>query len=418
MKIMRWTVRFLFLAGFTSLAVIADNPARLHGLLPACSPFLALLTLAAGGASLILLPAGLLAAIAILQRRFICRWVCPAGTCFEMIGSRFPSRRWISRVPRLGIWFLFLAVGAAIIGFPLFLVLDPFAIFASAFGWLRSELTAWEVAGACVFPLMLILAAVVPWLWCGRLCPLGALQDILFLPIQLYQRRKEPGRASVNDKVSPTNELVDTGRRIFLGLGAGAAYRLLLNPAKANADAAVIRPPLSCDEARFTRLCARCGACARACPEQIIIQDGMESGFAGLLAPTLDFSRAGCAPECTRCGEACPTGAIPRFTERDKSEYPLGVAVVKRELCVLTHGRECGVCLNACPHSAIDIAWDPIEMESVLKIDDTLCTGCGICQYLCPERPVAIVVQRQRTSVFVPQAELRRDKKSMGHGQG
>ena len=391
-KTVRWIVRLLFLAGFSALAVFADNPARLHGIMAACSPFLALVTLAAGGASLILLPAALFAVIAIFSPRFVCRWICPAGTCFEIAGSKMPKHAWISRLPKIGIWFLALGVGAALVGFPLFLALDPLVIFSSAFGWLRPELTMWEKIAACVFPAMILLAAAAPWLWCGRLCPLGALQDLGVVFRHWTFRIVKRVFLRRGSEECPMSKH-DPGRRIFLGLGVGALYRLLLNPAKVQGDTTVIRPPVCGGEARFTRLCARCGACVRACPDQIIIQGGMENGFAGLLAPELDFSRAGCAPECTRCGEACPTGAIPKFTEKDKSEHPLGVAVVKRDLCVLTHNRECGVCLNACPHQAIGIGWDPVEMASILTVDEKRCTGCGICEYVCPERPVAIVVE-------------------------
>lgn len=390
MKTARWTVRVLLLVVFSAFAALAHNPARLHGILPACSPFLALITLAAGGASLILLPAVLFAVIAIYKRRFFCRWICPAGTCFEMAGSKLPRRRWISRAPRLGIWFLALGLGAALAGFPLFLVLDPLAVFSSAFGWLRPQLTLWEKAGACVFPALIVLAAAAPWFWCAKLCPLGALQDAVggtrdWMLAQRATARSPEGVAGA----------ADTGRRLFLGLGVGAVYRLLINPAVSQSEASVIRPPLCGGEARFTRLCARCGACARACPEQIIIQSDIGNGFAGVLAPELDFSRAGCAPDCTHCGAACPTGAIPDFTIADKLDHPLGVAVIDVARCVLSDNRECGVCMNACPHGAINIVWEPVEMVSALDIDETLCTGCGICQYLCPERPVAITVKRK-----------------------
>ncbi|MFO7937340.1 MAG: 4Fe-4S binding protein [Kiritimatiellia bacterium] len=421
-KTVRWTARIFFLAGFFALAVLVDNPAFLHGILPACSPFLALLSLAAGGASLVLLPSLVFFGICLFRPRFFCRWICPAGTCFEAVGigidrcqrcrsagggnvsesrvtdhpaSRdFPSYRCVPvmkfsrlRFPRLNIWLFSLGTGAALIGYPLFIMLDPLAIFSSAFSWLRPELTLWEKAAACVFPAMVLTAVFAPRIWCGKLCPLGAMQDIATAGFA--------GRGVGVNTQRSTGRVGSIGRRVFMGLGIGALYRLLLHPAELHAETAPVRPPLSGTEARFTRLCARCGACARACPEQIIIQTGMECGFAGVLAPVLDFSRGGCPPDCTRCGEVCPTGAIPLFTQQDKSDVPLGSAVLKKKRCVLTHNRECGICMNACPHQAIDIGWDAYEMTSTLKIDAQLCTGCGICEYVCPENPPAIVVAKQ-----------------------
>ncbi|MFA7174299.1 MAG: 4Fe-4S dicluster domain-containing protein [Kiritimatiellia bacterium] len=385
----RWAVRALFLVGFTIIIWGADHLPSLHRLVPACSPFLTLMALVTCGCSLLLLPAALILLVVIFKKRFFCRWVCPAGSCFEAVGSQFTKRVWVAKVPPLGLWFLFIGLGAAVMGFPLFIVLDPLAIFSGTFGWVRHDLTQWEKIGAMVFPAMVLMAAAAPWLWCGRLCPLGALQDVVFSLFNWIKLRACTA-VEVSDQ---TSQSFDRSRRIFMGLGIGVGYRLLLDPIRAGGGSRLIRPPATKGEAGFLALCARCGACARACPEQIIKSSGTEGGFAGLLAPKIDFKNGECSPSCIQCGQVCPSGAIPAFTVENKYERPMGVAVVDNQTCRLALHKECGVCLNVCQYQALDLEWDPVEMISTLVVDGGLCTGCGSCQYVCPVDPVAIVIK-------------------------
>jgi len=379
----------IFLAGFIAIIWTSSEPPFLHAAVLACSPFLALVALVTGGCSLILLPATLVFLVMIFKKRFFCRWVCPAGSCFEAVGNQFSDRGWVAAIPPLGLWFLFIGLGAAAIGFPLFIVLDPLAIFSGAFNWVRHDLTLWEKTGAMVFPVMVFMAAAVPWLWCGRLCPLGALQDVVFLPFNWIRLKiQSAGGAPVRSSWS-----FDRNRRIFMGLGIGAGYRLLLDPARAGCQNTLIRPPATNGEADLLTLCARCGACARACPEQIIKQSGTENGFAGLLAPEIDFRRGECPAACIQCGQVCPSGAIPEFTIENKYERPMGVAVVDNQTCLLALNKECGICLNVCTFRALDLEWDPVNMISTLVVDKGLCTGCGSCEYVCPVEPAAVVVK-------------------------
>lgn len=383
----RWTIRALFLIGFVAITWSATP--HLHALVPACSLFLALMALVTGGFSIILLPAALIFLVVIFKKRFFCRWICPAGSCFEAVGNQFPTRGWVARVPPLGLWFLFIGLGAAMMGFPLFIVLDPLAIFSGAFGWVRHDLTHWEKIGAMAFPVMVIMAAAAPWLWCGRLCPLGAMQDVVFSPLNWIKlRRRSAGEVSAHPSRS-----FDRSRRIFMGLGIGVGYRLLVDPARAGCENRLIRPPATKGEAEFLSLCARCGVCARTCPEGIIKQSGTAGGFAGLLAPEINFRYGECPPSCIQCGQVCPSGAIPGFTVKNKHERPMGVAAVDNQTCRLALHKECGVCLNVCQYRALNLEWDPVDMTSMLVVDGALCTGCGSCQYVCPVDPVAIVIK-------------------------
>lgn len=357
---------------------------RLAGLVPSLSPFNALLAVAAGAGGWYLLGAAAVAVAGVFAPRLFCRWACPAGTCQDAVSRRAKRRAWVGRVPQAGVWLVFLGAGAAFAGYPLFGWLDPLVLFNAAFGVARKKPELLDWVAAAGLPLLLVLALAAPGLWCGRLCPLGALQDLLRFPF----RRKASG--SVSER-----EVAALGRRAFIGLGLGAGYRVALPPGREPA-APVIRPPASGTPSRFTRLCVRCGACVRACPSGILRLGGADAGWAGVLAPEVRFDDDYCLETCTACGQACPSGAIRKFTLKTKHVRPMGVARVNHDRCLLGVGRECGACINACPYGALDFEWDPKELLSRVKVDAKSCTGCGYCEYVCVTTPRSIVVRPPR----------------------
>ena len=355
----------------------AGSAAWRAGLVPSLSPFNALLAVAAGAGGLFLLGSLAVAVVCVFWPRAFCRWLCPAGTCQDAVSCRGKRRTWIGRVPQIGAGLVFVGTGAALVGYPLFGWLDPLVLFNSAFGLARHPLELRDWLAAAGFPLLLLVSFLAPGLWCGRLCPLGALQDLLRFPLRA-RRSEEAARAK---------ETSALGRRAFLGLGLGAGYRLVVPPGR-SPRATVIRPPASGREARFTRLCARCGACVRACPGGIIRFGGADAGWSGVLAPEVSFEEGFCTPSC----QACPSGAIPRFSAKKKFAVPMGIAGVREDACLLGERRECGACANACQYGALDMAWDPVNMTSRIVVDPKACTGCGCCEYVCPALPKAIRV--------------------------
>ena len=378
----RRLARALALAAAIAAASGAE-PAWRAGLLPSLSPFNALLAAAAGAGALFMLGALASALVCMFFPRAFCRWLCPAGTCQDALSFFVKRRKWIGRVPQIGVWLVCVGLGAALAGYPLFGWLDPLVLFNTAFSRVGADSGVWTRLAVAGLPALMVLALLAPGLWCGRLCPLGALQDLLRLPARAWAASKQSG--------GNVGALI--GRRAFIGLGLGAGYRLALNPARADKKSVLVRPPSRVDSSRFTRLCVRCGACARACPAGIIRFGGAEGGWQGILAPVLRFDNGFCEPSCTACGQACPSGAIPRFTARDKYRRPLGLAVVNHDLCLLTDSRECGTCVASCPYGALDLDWDPVEMLSRVTVDRNACTGCGCCEYVCPAEPKAILVE-------------------------
>lgn len=161
----------------------------------------------------------------------------------------------------------------------------------------------------------------------------------------------------------------------------------------------LLRPPgVDADEDVFLDRCVRCGACLAACPEGALHADGFSAGLPGLLAPALVPRRGACAPDCTRCGEVCPTGAIPQLTAAAKAERPIGVAAIDEERCIPFQGREsCLVCEEHCPvaDKAIRLKPGPQGID-VPHVRRRHCTGCGWCELVCPlEGDAAIRVVRR-----------------------
>ncbi|HCP59791.1 MAG TPA: ferredoxin, partial [Alistipes obesi] len=65
--------------------------------------------------------------------------------------------------------------------------------------------------------------------------------------------------------------------------------------------------------------------------------------------PEMSYERGYCRPECTKCSEVCPAGAILPVTAAEKSSVQIGHAVWIRANCVpLTDGVDCGNCARHC----------------------------------------------------------------------
>jgi len=64
-------------------------------------------------------------------------------------------------------------------------------------------------------------------------------------------------------------------------------------------------------------------------------------------------------------------------------------AVAENRHC-LAKNCGCFACIERCEVQAIRVV-----MGEGIRIDETLCTGCGTCEYVCPVTPKAITVVRR-----------------------
>ncbi|MCD8270669.1 MAG: 4Fe-4S dicluster domain-containing protein [Parabacteroides sp.] len=138
--------------------------------------------------------------------------------------------------------------------------------------------------------------------------------------------------------------------------------------------------------------CTACQLCVSACPNHVLRPSG---GLMTLMQPEMSYERGYCRPECTKCSEVCPAGAILPITKADKSSIQIGHAVWVKENCIpLTDGVECGNCSRHCPTNAIEmVASDPADPKSlkIPVINTERCIGCGACENLCPSRPLTAI---------------------------
>ena len=198
---------------------------------------------------------------------------------------------------------------------------------------------------------------------------------------------------------------VDTERRAFLvgAAVAGTSAALAQTQMKVDGGLAVIEdkkapkrntiitPPGSVSIRHLEKHCTACQLCVSSCPNNVLHPS---TDLMHFMQPTMSFERGYCRPECTRCSEVCPTGAIKPISREEKTDIHVGHAVWIKDNCVVfTDGVSCGNCARHCPTGAIQM----IDYEGsngsvkVPAVDENKCIGCGACENLCPARPFSAI---------------------------
>lgn len=320
------------------------------------------------------------------------------------------------------------------------------------------------VLSAALFLGVLALGWIKPRFWCRFICPLGAMLGLTGL-FGLWRRKVDAGACSECRKCTRKCKMgaipdtyvdtlasecilcanctevcksagtslplrlssdgierkVDVGRRrVVGGVAAGVAWTMLGSSEWAAKQAEsggvrlssslLIRPPGSREETDFLERCVRCGICMKACPTGGLQPAVDEAGVAGLWTPVLVPRIGYCSPECTACGDLCPTEAIQPFHRDEKDHLYIGQASIDQSTCLVwAQDRTCLVCDEMCHYKAI--RWTERDGKLLPLVDMGICVGCGNCENKCPVQPHAAIrvasTGDKRTMTREQQRDLR-----------
>lgn len=335
-----------------------------------------------------------------------------------------------------------------------------------------------------LFVALLFMNRFIPRFWCRVLCPLGAFLGV-FARFALFGMEKDHSKCTdcnlcivhcqgadgpeggvkhrqdechmcLNCEHACPEDVIkfrflpnrrsstqkpDTVRRTALAAAGAGAVALpamrIADSLDVNYHSRVIRPPGSVEEREFLERCIRCAECMKVCPNNALHPAFFEAGVEGIWTPILIPRIGYCEHSCVLCGQVCPTGAIQKFTEKEK--LGLGVPPIHIGTAFYDQGRclpwamatPCIVCEEFCPTSPkaiwveeVDVpkrsdkpAADGGEPEMLTvhvqrpHVDPSLCIGCGACEKVCPvqDQPAVYVTSvgetRSRTNVILLEGE-------------
>jgi polyferredoxin len=292
-------------------------------------------------------------------------------------------------------------------------------------------------------------------LWCRHLCPLGALLGLVgrkaiygrvvdertcsmceactaVCPMDAVRdggRSTDCSRCQLGLECADTcshgaihwgrkprkQHVYDPSRRALLkagGLALVGGFFLYTGLGRIQRNVHLIRPPGARSELDFMATCARCGACMKVCPTNVIQPAVFDAGLEGFFTPQMDFRRAYCDWNCNECGKVCPSQAIRKLPLEEKRLKVIGRAYIDHNTCIpWAEGRECLVCQELCPTPDKAVvfttggneqsggntqdsgggqglgAGQGTGQHAGVKLPTVMperCIGCGICEYNCP----------------------------------
>ena len=153
-----------------------------------------------------------------------------------------------------------------------------------------------------------------------------------------------------------------------------------------------LTPPGSLSARNMAAHCTGCQLCVAVCPTQVLRPSADLTTF---MQPEMSYEKGYCRPECNKCSQVCPAGAIKPISVEEKSSIQIGHAEWNRKNCiVLTDDVDCGNCARHCPTGAITMIlsdYHDLKSRKIPSVNKHLCIGCGACENLCPSRPFSAI---------------------------
>jgi len=333
--------------------------------------------------------------LGLLKRRFWCRYVCPSGAIFSLVGMLRLTERKVEKSC--------VQCGKCAEVCPFDAINDDFTTRAADCAFCQT---------------------------CGGACRLSAIQ---FVP--------RWHSLEVNVVEEPATEEASIGRRGFLAAGVGittaaiggtAAAKAIEATAAGSGDTPIrypVRPPGSVPEKHFLQMCVRCGECLQACPNDVLQPLAFEQGIAGLWTPAVNANWSGCEPSCNNCCQVCPTGAIRDIPLEEKRVARMGLATVNQQTCLPYAGSDsCQICVDVCKASGYDAIefmtvgtetderGAPIEGTGMLApvVIADKCVGCGLCQTRCYAMNVKTEKLLDESAIIVEAGPGKEDRMMSG----
>ncbi len=317
------------------------------------------------------------------------------------------------------------------------------------------EARGWNMFVGTVAAISLIVVSVLAWVggrtYCNTICPAGTILGYLakyswLKPVIDTEKCNKCGKCSRNCKAScidfkehkidysrcvacmdcidvcsqkaikykhnvtkerkPEEAKTDAGRRTFMAIGAMVAGALAVKAQEKLTDGGLaaiipkekpqrttpIAPPGALSLDNLADHCTSCQLCISNCPNGVLRPS---TSLDSLMQPVVSYEKGYCRPECTRCSEVCPAGAITKITRAEKSAIQIGHAVWVKDRCLpAIKGTACGNCARHCPVGAITMIPSIPGDDSSAKIpavNTERCIGCGACENLCPVSPISAI---------------------------
>ena len=232
------------------------------------------------------------------------------------------------------------------------------------------------------------------------------IEDCKFGAIRFGNTWKAARRNRESAQAKEAKQNVDQSKRAFLTGSALALGAVTLKAQEQKLDGGLaeleakrkperterIVPAGAQSVRNFYERCTGCQLCVATCPNQVLRPS---TDLQHLMQPEASYENGYCRPECVKCSEVCPAGAILPVTPEEKSVTHIGTAVIDYDLCVVNRdGVSCGNCARHCPAEAITmVPVDPHDRNSLKTpaVVEEKCIGCGACEYLCPSRPFSAI---------------------------